>query len=278
MFQDPALIMRYDPIKDILARSVRGNGSARKLFYALLGILFLREWHVKRELRRVHRLHPFRAMFDAGTGFGQYTYYCRRRFRPGLILAVDVKEEYIADLSVFFRGIGWSDIRCVVEDLTQPLHAGEFDLILSVDVMEHIADDVTVFRNFHRALQPGGTVIINTPSTLGGSGAHASGDESFIGEHARVGYDPDDLARKLESAGLIVERRQFTYGLWGTAAWRLGIKVPMRMLGRTRLSFFILPIYYLVTFPVTLLLMVLDYVLVPSRGSGLLFTARKPLL
>lgn len=267
--------MRYDPIKDIIARTVRGNAPARKLFYTLLGVLFLREWHVKRELRRVHRRRPFKAVFDAGTGFGQYSYYCRRRFSPASILAVDVKKEYIADLTAFFVKIGWSDIRCVVEDLTQPLHSNEFDLILSVDVMEHIADDVAVFRNFHRALQPGGVVIINTPSTLGGSDAHVSGGESFIEEHARVGYDPEDLARKLESSGLSVERRQFTYGLWGTAAWRLGIKIPMRMLGRTRLSFFILPIYYLVTFPVTLLLMSLDYAVPPSRGSGLLFTARK---
>jgi len=267
--------MRYDPIKDIIAHTVRGNTLARKLFYALLGVLFLREWHVKRELRRVHRMRPLRAVFDAGTGFGQYSYYCRRRFSPGTILAVDVKKEYIADLAAFFLRIGWSDIRCTVEDLTQPLHAGEFDLILSVDVMEHIADDVSVFRNFHRALQPGGVVIVNTPSTLGGSDAHAAGDESFIEEHARVGYDPDDLTRKLESAGLSVERRQYTYGRWGAAAWKLGIKAPMSMLGRTRLSFFILPIYYLVTFPVTLLLMLLDYTFPPSRGSGLLFTARK---
>lgn len=268
--------MRYDPIKDIIARTVRGNATARKLFYRALGILFLREWHVKRELRRVHRLRPFTAMFDAGTGFGQYAYYCLRRFRPGSILAVDVKEEYIADLNAFFRAIGASNIRCLVEDLTQPLHAGEFDVILSVDVMEHIADDVAVFRNFHQALRPGGLVIVNTPSTLGGSDAHESGDEGFIEEHARVGYDPDDLARKLESAGLSVERRQFTYGPRGTAAWRLGIKVPLLMLGRTRIAFFVLPIYYLATFPVTLLLMALDYAFPPSRGSGLLFTARKP--
>ena len=268
--------MRYDPIKDIIAQTVRGNATARKFFFALLGIFFLREWHVKRELRRVHRVRPFRVMFDAGTGFGQYTYYCFRRFKPRSILAVDVKEQYIADLSAFFRAIGTSEVRCVVEDVTQPTHVSEFDLILSVDVMEHIPDDAAAFQHFAQALRPGGSLIVNTPSTLGGSDAHGPDDESFIEEHARIGYDPDDLARKLETAGLQLERRQFTYGPSGTIAWRIGIKWPMHMLGRARAFFFLLPLYYLVTFPVTFLLMSLDYTFPPSRGSGLLFTARKP--
>ncbi|MBE0558172.1 MAG: class I SAM-dependent methyltransferase, partial [Proteobacteria bacterium] len=151
--------MRYDPIKDAIGRAVRGNTLLRKSFYALLGLAFLREWHVKRELRRIHRLRPFTAMFDAGTGFGQYSYFCIRQFQPKSILAVDVKKEYIADLDTFFRSIGWPHIQCSVEDLTLPIHDSEFDLILSVDVMEHIADDDAVFRHFHQALRPGGTLI-----------------------------------------------------------------------------------------------------------------------
>ena len=65
--------------------------------------------------------------------------------------------------------------------------------LLSVDVMEHIEEDVEVFRHFHRVLKPGGHVVINTPSDLGGSDVQDSEDESFIGEHVRDGYSRDDL-------------------------------------------------------------------------------------
>jgi len=268
--------MRYDPVKDILGNAVRGHPLLRKSFYGMLGLAFLREWHVKRELRRVHRLRGIGDLFDAGTGFGQYTYYCKRRFAPPSILAVDVKEDYIADLKDFVRALSWSDIQCAVEDLTDPRHRNAFDTIMSVDVMEHIEDDITVFQNFFQALRPGGTLIVNTPSTLGGSDAHSPDDESFIEEHARIGYDPEDLARKLEEVGFSIERRQFTYGAFGTVAWRFGIKWPMRLLGFSKIFLALLPVYYLVTFPITLPLMMLDYAILPSRGSGLLVTARKP--
>jgi SAM-dependent methyltransferase len=142
--------------------------------------------------------------------------------------------------------------------------------------MEHISDDVTVFRNLHRSLKPGGTLLVNTPSSLGGSGAHGPDEQSFIEEHARTGYGVDEIQAKLESAGFEVERISFTYGRWGSIAWRFGIKYPMLMLNISKLCFVLLPFYYLVTLPFTLLLMYLDYSLQNVQGAGLLVLARKP--
>ena len=75
----------------------------RRFFYAILGIMFLREWYVKRALRELlgAKKEPF-TMFDAGSGFGQYSYYCAKHFPPATIHAVDVKDEQIADCRYFF--------------------------------------------------------------------------------------------------------------------------------------------------------------------------------
>ncbi len=40
--------MKYDPIKNTLGTLIRKTPGARILFYKLLGIVFLREWYVKR--------------------------------------------------------------------------------------------------------------------------------------------------------------------------------------------------------------------------------------
>ncbi len=268
--------MQYDPIKKIIGSFVGGSVLRRKLFYKLLGLMFLREWHVKRELRSIlsDASRPLR-IFDAGAGFGQYSYYCAKHSPAASILAVDVKAEQVEDCTRFFKKAKLENVRFGVEDLTQMEHTDEFDLAISVDVMEHIADDLTVFRNLHRSLRPGGMLLVNTPSNLGGSDAHSPEDKSFIEEHARVGYSVEEIRGKLRSAGFTVERIAFTYGPYGSAAWRLGIKYPMVMLNASRLFFLLLPFYFLVTLPFTLLLMYLDFAMTNKTGTGLLVIAKK---
>jgi SAM-dependent methyltransferase len=268
--------MHYDPIKSIIGNTVRAIPIVRVLFYKALGAIFLREWYVKQELRRqlADRTQPF-DVYDAGSGFGQYSYFIATRFPHARIHAVDVKTEQIADCSVFFNERGISNCLFSVEDLTQIVHTNRFDLVLSVDVMEHIPDDIGVFRNFYRALKPGGTLIINTPSNLGGSDAHDEHAESFIGEHARNGYGADEIRTKLESTGFRVDSVRYTYGVWGSRYWHLALKYPMMLLNVSNVFFIILPVYYLFVFPIVLPMMYLDYTSENTTGTGLNVVARK---
>ena len=267
--------MKYDPVKKSIGNVVRDNAFLRVLFYKTLGLMFLREWHVKRELRRLFHSYRLLRMLDAGCGFGQYSYFCATRFSGINILAVDVIEDQIADCSSFFRKKNLANVQFAVEDLSQSVHENEFDLVLSVDVMEHIEDDARVFRNFHRALKSGGTLLVNTPSNLGGSDVHTPEDESFVGEHARVGYGADEMRSKLESVGFKIQKIKYTYGRAGTAAWRLGIKYPMLILNASKLFFLLLPFYYLTVLNAVLPLMYLDYVSTSKKGTGLLGVAKK---
>ena len=268
--------MHYDPIKFSIGNVVRRSVLLRRLFYAALGLLFLREWHVKRAIRRLlgNRAAAL-DVYDAGSGFGQYSYYIAQRYPKVKIFAVDVKDEQIDDCRTFFAARGIGTCTFAVEDLTKVAHENRFDLVLSVDVMEHIADDVTVFRNFYRALRPGGRLFINTPSDLGGSDAHGPEDASFIEEHARNGYNVDEMRTKLKSVGFDVESIRYTYGLFGSAAWRFGIKIPMMALNVSKAFFVLLPFYYIVVLPFVLPLMWLDVVRENRRGTGLNVVAKK---
>jgi SAM-dependent methyltransferase len=163
----------------------------------------------------------------------------------------------------------------VVEDLTKPEHYNKFDLIVCVDVMEHIEDDKKVFLNFYNALTKGGYLLINSPSIYGGSDVHDEKEQSFISEHARDGYSNEDLESKLKPLGFSTYRTRYTYGFWGDKAWRLGIKYPMVMLNASKVFFIILPFYYLVTFPFTLVMMNLDFLTKNRVGSGINFIAKK---
>jgi hypothetical protein len=117
--------------------------------------------------------------------------------------------------------------------------------------------------------------LVNTPSDLGGSDAHGPDDESFIEEHARNGYGVEEIRTKLQSVGFVVERIAFTYGPFGSVAWRLGIKYPMLLVNIGKPLLLLLPFYYLLTLPFTLLLMYLDYAGDNRSGTGLIVVASK---
>ena len=269
--------MHYDPIKNIFANTIRKFPFLRILFYKTLDLMFLRSWYVRRELRELRNIFGSANIdiYDAGSGYGQYTYFMSKKLNPCKILSVDVKEDWINDCKNFFKQKKISNVSFAVEDLTKIIHQNEFDLIVCVDVMEHIAEDQKVFINFYNALKKGGYLLINSPSIYGGSDVHDEEAESFIGEHARDGYSKEDLETKLHPLGFTIYKSRYTYGFWGDKAWRLGIKYPMLLLNISKLFLIILPLYYLVTFPFTLIMMNLDFRTENKKGSGINFIAKK---
>lgn len=269
--------MYYDPIKNVFAAAIKKFPFLTVFFYKTLNLMFLRSWYVRRELKKLRKIFGEKeiSIYDAGTGYGQYSYFMAKKLLPNRIYAADIKEDWIKNSKHFFAAQKLNNVSFGIEDLTQIKHENKFDLILSVDVMEHIEDDVVVFNNFYRALKPGGFLMINTPSVYGGSDAQEGGDESFIGEHARVGYSFEDLEAKLNPIGFSVYQKRYTYGFWGDNAWRLGIKYPMIMLNASKIFFIILPFYYLITLPFTFFMMYVDYSRNNKIGAGVNLIARK---
>lgn len=269
--------MYYDPIKDVFAGIIKKFPFFRMLFYKILDLMFLRSWYVRRELRKLR--HSFGkkeiCIYDAGSGYGQYTYFISKQLRPCSVYSVDIKENWIEDCKSFFNSYNINNVKFGVEDLTIVSHENAFDLIVCVDVMEHIPDDIKVFKNFYKAMKNEGYLLINTPSIFGGSDVHQDNDESFISEHARDGYAKEDLESKLHPLGFKTYKSKYTYGFWGDKAWRLGIKYPITMLNFSKLFFIVLPFYYLLTLPFTFLMMYIDYISYNKIGSGINFIAQK---
>jgi SAM-dependent methyltransferase len=141
--------------------------------------------------------------------------------------------------------------------------------------MEHIEKDELVFRNFYRALKPGGSLLISTPSDQGGSDVHGEDEESFIDEHVRDGYGIAEISQKLGKAGFNNIKASYTYGKPGALSWRLSMKYPIRMLNISKLFFIILPFYYLIFFPFAVILNIFDIFLTHKSGTGLLVSASK---
>ena len=270
-------MMQYDPIKKTLGRIFTGPPFRRKLFYLLLDLLLLRAWHVSRKLKEISKLLPDDAsVLDAGCGFGQYTWRMGRKNRNWTIRGIDIDSQHIAECREFFASSAIGKRTSFhQQDLTSLTDNDAFDLVLTVDVMEHINEDEKAFRNFYNALKNNGYLVISTPSDKGGSDVHDENDKSFIDEHVRNGYGEEEIKQKLSAAGFSNVTTQYTYGKPGSVSWRLSMKYPVKMLNISKLLFLILPLYYLMVLPVAFVLNAFDICMTHKSGTGLLVTANK---
>ena len=266
--------MHYDPIKRSLGSVFNSTPFLRKLFYFFLDVLLLRSWHIRSELKKLNS-GAVKQILDAGSGFGQYSFWMSKKFSQAEILAVDVKEEQVADCNAFFNRIGKSQVKFEVGDLVTFVQPEKFDLVLCVDVMEHIEEDVQVLTNYCNSLKTGGMLLISTPSNMGGSDVHDDGETSFIEEHVRDGYGIDEIEEKCKRAGFSKVEARYSYGAPGKISWKLSMKYPMLMLNKSKVFFMVLPIYYLVTMPFSLLLNVFDVKGSHTTGTGLIVKAWK---
>jgi SAM-dependent methyltransferase len=143
---------------------------------------------------------------DAGAGNGAFTIMAAAHGNRCLGLSFDERE--MVDAASRAALVGASRATFMVADLRQLgalVHRlGGFDQIMCLEVVEHIMDDATLVRALYDLTNPGGQLLLTTPSSdhraMHGERISASED----GGHVRWGYSTQELHALVESAGFQV--------------------------------------------------------------------------
>lgn len=87
------------------------------------------------------------------------------------------------------------------------------DVMLFIDVLEHVYDDAALLHDYARRLRPGALVLVTVPAFMSLWSAH----DEFL-QHVRR-YRTGEVVRLIEAEGLEVLHRQYLFGSIFPVAW-----------------------------------------------------------
>jgi SAM-dependent methyltransferase len=114
------------------------------------------------------------------------------RTRGGRWASADLGDRNVASIRALVGG----DVRAI-EGTRLPFDAASFDIVVVVDLLEHVEDDRAMVREVARVLRPGGSLVINVPhlkpkSLINAIRAAIGLTDAWHG-HVRPGYCIADL-------------------------------------------------------------------------------------
>lgn len=141
------------------------------------------------------------AILEAGCGWGTNLTVLERAGYT--VTGLDISRRTLERLD---RG----DRTLIEADLTKdlPANAPQYDVVLALDVIEHIDDDSGVVRRLAQLVKPGGLAIFSVPAL---PELYSEFDE--VQGHRRR-YTPDTLRKAIDDTGLLTVSRIFWWGQW----------------------------------------------------------------
>jgi 2-polyprenyl-3-methyl-5-hydroxy-6-metoxy-1,4-benzoquinol methylase len=222
--------------------------------------------------RNVFSLIPkqrtFSRVLDAGSGSGVFSFELARRFPRARVLGVDLLQEAVeACLHVAqrTRTPNVSFRQGSVEDLAEE---GIFDLILCIDLLEHIQDDLAALKGLFRSAAPGAVLILHVPALYRRYPVWKKTLNFDVETHVRTGYEPHEIREKVLRSGFLIRKMGFTYGFWETLANNISYMITQARMENRKL--------YALAFPLLYLISLLGFRGRPEKlGAGIFVVAEK---
>jgi SAM-dependent methyltransferase len=211
---------------------------------------------------------PFRSILDAGCGPGVFSFELAKRHPAAEVLGLDLEADLVDRADAIAERAGLANCRFEKGDVTELGYTEQFDLVVSVDNLEHVEDDVTAMRGLLAALRPGGRLVVHVPGYERRWLVFGRRVNFDVPGHVRPGYTAGELVEKLATAGFEVDAERATYGILETFTNNLSYLIT----GADQRN----KLLYAAVFPVLLAVSWLGRSSRPAWGAGLLAVARRP--
>jgi len=162
--------------------------------------------------------HNYRNILDAGSGPGVFSFELVRRFPNARVLGIDLLEESIDVCTHIANKIGAGNVEFRREQIETLQEKNIFDLVVCVDILEHIEDDLHALRRLYGATSPEGVLVLHVPALHRRYPVWGKRLNFNVETHVRIGYRIEKIQEKVRQSGFSICESGYTYGFWETLA------------------------------------------------------------
>lgn len=123
----------------------------------------IRQMHVLPLVKRIAIGMDAKHILDAGCGSGVYAFSLAKQLPQRAIVGLDINPDYYQQCLTKKEYFHRHNTQFILGSLTQPFGEESYDLIYSVDVLEHIENDTEALKSICNGLKPDGYLVLHVP-------------------------------------------------------------------------------------------------------------------
>lgn len=147
---------------------------------------------------------------EVGIGHGSYF---QKLSQYGNYVGIDIDARSVLEAQQRFTGTRFAQADILQSGFLKDLLPEKADAIVSINVLEHVADDAAALANLVDAIKPGGTLLISVPAMMG----LYNDMDRLAGHHRR--YHLADFRRLLAPLPVEIDRLCYFNPIGGLGWW-----------------------------------------------------------
>ena len=206
-------------------------------------------------------------IMDAGCGAGIFTFAIARKFPESMVTGIDIDNNLILSNREIARKSGAKNCVFITQDICQLDITDRFDLVISIDNLEHIEDDELALKSLYKSIINGGRIIIHVPGFYRQWFFWRWKVNFHVEGHRRPGYTKKRIVEKVKKVGFKVNDAYYTYGWLETVTNNISYLIS----GAEMKNKFL----YALVFPFLNFFSYFGRNALPEKGAGVIVIAEK---
>lgn len=239
-----------------------------RIYIRIFGIpilgLRIRAWRMIPLIKRY--LGNAGKILDMGSGRGVLTVEIAKNLPHSKIVGIDINKEKVNTANRLVKNIMLKNCSFEKIDIFDMNINNTFDSVVSIDVLEHIEDDLGILKKIYNLLNINGKLIIHVPNKYRNLFGFQRINFDIEG-HIRPGYMLEEIENLLISANFKILEKGYTYSYFETMGNDLSYFITK---GREKNK-----LLYSVAFPFLLMISFLGKGATPRNGSGIYIIGEK---